>query len=72
MRTFENSGVLCKVDTTFFASASNNNLVCSAIEYYSVLREVIELQYLDNLTVVLFNCDKYNVLSLVNGMKVVE
>lgn len=52
-----NNGVLCKVDPTCYASTSDNNHVSCAIDYYGVLREVIELQYLGNLRVVLFKCD---------------
>lgn len=72
MRSFDNSGVLCKADTTCYASTSDNNPIEGAIDYYGVLREVVELQYLGHLSVVLFKCDWYNVLSSFNGMKIDE
>lgn len=45
LRSFQNSVVLCKADTTCYSSISDNNPVLGEIEYYSVLRDVIELQY---------------------------
>lgn len=69
MRNFENRSVLCKAETMCYASTSDNNPVEGAIDYYGVLREVIELQDVGDLSVVLFKCDWYNVLSSFNGIR---
>lgn len=45
MRNFENYGVLYKANTTCYASFTDSNLIEEAIDYYGVLREVIELQF---------------------------
>ncbi|CAN1782497.1 hypothetical protein LINPERHAP1_LOCUS15867 [Linum perenne] len=44
----------------------------AAIDYYGVLREVIELQFLGGRRVVLFQCDWCDVCDNVKGLKVDE
>lgn len=71
-RSFENSGILCKADTTCYSSRLDNNPISGEIDYYGVLREVIELSYMDDLRVFLFNCSWYNVLAQGTGIKIDE
>lgn len=70
IRSFENNGVLCKADTTWYNNTQDNNLISGDIDYYEVLLDVLQLEYLDNIQVVLLNFLWYNVLSEGNELKV--
>lgn len=70
MRTYEKNGGLCKAYMICYTNTLDNNSILGVIDYYSVLREVIDLQYFEGLCVVLFKCDWYRVLSSTNGVRV--
>lgn len=72
MRSFQNSGVLCKANTTCYSSWRDNNPILGDIVYYSVFMDVLQLQYFENFQVVLFNCVQYNVFSRGNRVKIYE
>ncbi|CAN1832649.1 hypothetical protein LINPERHAP1_LOCUS33550, partial [Linum perenne] len=62
-RKTQNSGVIVTGD---------DGVDVEAIDYYGVLREAIELQFLGGRRVVLFRCDWCDVYDNVKGMKVDE
>lgn len=72
MMSFENIGILCKANTTYYRSRVDNNPISGEIYYYGVLWEVIELGYMNDLRVILFNCSFYKVLEQGAGIKVDE
>ena len=53
----QNSGLLVNSQTESYASTSDNNPVTGAVDYYGVLRDMIEIDYNGKFRVVLFRGD---------------
>lgn len=56
-RKTQNCGVMLEAATNSFSSARDNNPVLGDVTYYGVLRDIIELNYAVDKSVVLFRCD---------------
>ncbi|XP_071719148.1 uncharacterized protein [Rutidosis leptorrhynchoides] len=55
--TTQNSRVILQALTSSFSSARDNDPIVGDVTYYGVLKDIIELQYSDEMKVVLFHCD---------------
>ena len=53
----QNSGVFVEMETDSYATTNDPNPKCSMVEYYGVLKDIIELDYRNERKVVLFDCD---------------
>lgn len=58
--TTQNSGVFVEMETDSFATANDPNPKSGMVEYYGVLKDIIELDYRSDRKVVLFDCDWVN------------
>ena len=56
-------------ETNSFATARDGNPTLGNVDYYGVLMNIIELQYLSGLRVVLFKCDWKDVYNQGKGIK---
>lgn len=56
-KTTQNSGVMCRADTTSFANRRDMNPIASGVNYYGVLTNIIKIQYTNDLKFLLFKCD---------------
>ncbi|KAK9951512.1 hypothetical protein M0R45_006950 [Rubus argutus] len=57
------------METDCYATANNPNLKSSMVEYYGVLKDIIELDYRNERKVVLFDCDWINGRLCRSGVK---
>lgn len=56
-RSTQNSGVICRADTTSYASGKDKNPVANNLAYYGVLTDIIKIRYTNALQFLLFKCD---------------
>ncbi|KAL3846277.1 hypothetical protein ACJIZ3_003680 [Penstemon smallii] len=56
-RKTQNSGLVVSATTSSFSSAKDDNPISSDLQYFGVLRDIIELDYTGGRKVVLFECD---------------
>ena len=65
----QNSGVVVTIEVSSFASAKDMNPISGHVSYYDVLTDVIELHYLSGNKLILFKCNKWDVINIGNGIK---
>lgn len=53
----QNSGVFVKAETDNYATARDHNPRATLLDYYGVVKDIIEMDYLRGRKVVLFDCD---------------
>lgn len=56
-KTTQNFGVAVVASTSSFSSAKDKNPVIGEVTYYGIIKEIIELNYSNKGSVVLFKCD---------------
>ena len=65
----QNSGVVVTAEVSSFASARDKNPIPGHVSYYGVLTDVIELHYLGGNRVILFKCDRWDVINIGREIK---
>lgn len=56
-KSTQNFGVAVVAQTSSFSSAKDQNPITGEVTYYGIIKEIIELNYSDRGSVVLFKCD---------------
>ena len=57
------------IEVSSFASAKDMNPISGHVSYYGVLTDVIELHYLSGNKLILFKCNRWDVINIGNGIK---
>ena len=57
------------IEVSSFVSARDQNPTPSHVSYYGVLTDVIELHYLSGNKLILFKCNRWDVINIGNGIK---
>ncbi|VVA21079.1 PREDICTED: LOC103629423 isoform [Prunus dulcis] len=65
----QNSGVFATSEVTSYASTHDTNPIDGRVDYYGVLTDIIEIDYHNDLKILLFDCDWPNTSGRNNGVK---
>lgn len=56
-KRYQNSGVRVRATTSSFSSVRDQNPILSELDYYGILKDIIQLDYGGQCKVILFDCD---------------
>ena len=65
----QNGGVIVTVEISSFASAIYMNPIFGHVSYYGVLTDIVELHYLSRNRIILFKCDRWDVINIGKWIK---